>query len=189
MEINKTTIRKEVLKKRDYLSKSERDYKSFICADRIIGHQWFYKAESIFCFISFGSEIDTRLIIEEAWKQGKKVYVPKIINHKMDFYEIHSYQELEQGYRGIFEPIYTENPFLYKEQELLTTPFLFLMPGVAFDQANHRLGYGGGYYDRYLADKPILATYSIAIGFACQFVTELLPQEATDIKPYQIILV
>ena len=189
MVIDKVSIRKEVLEKRDQIEETEREYSSLICADKIIGHQWFYKADTIFCVNSHGSEINTKFIIEEAFLQNKKVFVPKIINHKMEFYQIYSYQDLKSGYKGIFEPITSENPFIYNEDNLHKNNILFIMPGVAFDQSNHRIGYGGGYYDRYLADKPYFVTYSIAIGFKCQMVTTLLPQEPTDIKPYQIILV
>lgn len=63
-----------------------------------------------------------------------------------------------------------------------------LMPGVAFDVYGNRLGYGGGYYDRYLAAHPYFLTYSIGIGHSCQRVEEL-PIEETDCKPYQVILV
>ena len=70
---NKREIRKEVLNSRDNLSKQEREKASLLLTERILGHQWFYRAEQILCFVSYGSEISTRGILEEALKAGKKV--------------------------------------------------------------------------------------------------------------------
>ena len=63
------------------------------------------------------------------------------------------------------------------------------MPGVAYDPYGNRLGYGGGYYDRYLAAHPQFMTCSIAIGYSCQRTQRQLPVEETDCRPYQVILV
>ena len=65
---------------------------------------------------------------------------------------------------------------------------LMLMPGVAFDKKRHRIGYGKGFYDRYLAGKEALQLRTIAVGFQCQMVEEI-PAEELDIKPYQVICV
>ena len=65
---------------------------------------------------------------------------------------------------------------------------MMLMPGAVFDKMRNRIGYGKGFYDRFLADKENLQLRTIGVGFACQLVEEL-PSEAWDIKPYQVICV
>ena len=70
----KKEIRKQVLELRGGLSEQERRMASLKVADRIIGHQWFYQAEHLLIFVSYGSEIDTSEIISEALRKGKKVY-------------------------------------------------------------------------------------------------------------------
>lgn len=179
----KKEIRKTVLARRDALAPEARAKASRILADRIIGHQWFYRAEAILCFVSFGSEIDTQELLAEAWRRGKKVYVPKVEQGNMEFYRVFSGEDLREGYRGIPEPDGRSERYSYRSQERV----LMLMPGVAFDPFRRRLGYGGGYYDRYLAGQAELKTYTIGIGFACQRVEEL-PEEELDVRPYQVIL-
>lgn len=103
----------------------------------------------------------------------------------MHFYRISSLNQLEAGYKGILEPYDTSEEYIYQSGAKEKT--LMLMPGVAFDPFRRRLGYGKGFYDKYLADKKELQLHTIAIGFQCQMVEEL-PQDEQDIRPYQVIL-
>jgi len=182
----KRALRKEVLAKRDALSMEKRKVADIVMADRIIGHQWFYRAEVLLAFVNYGSEISTEEIIIEALKKGKKVFVPKIVGADMLFYRINSLTELKEGYKEIREPLGNTECFdydVYKDSRML-----MLMPGVAFDLYGNRMGYGKGFYDRFLADKELLQTYSIGIGYACQRV-EQVPVDEHDLKPYQVILI
>ena len=197
----KRAIRKEILAKRDALPMQERKMADMAMADRIIGHQWFYGAEVLLAFVNYGSEIGTEEIIEEALRKGKKVFVPrieKVLNGAdgslteakaediMNFYHITSVNQLIAGYKGIPEPDGTTEGFdynTYKERRML-----LLMPGVAFDIYGNRMGYGKGFYDRFLRNKELLQTYSIGIGYKCQRV-DFIPVEEHDLKPYQVILV
>jgi 5-formyltetrahydrofolate cyclo-ligase len=104
----------------------------------------------------------------------------------MEFYRINSLEELQAGYRGILEPSGETEKFLFRPGNADKT--LMLMPGVAFDSYRNRIGYGKGFYDRYLADKEELQLHTIGIGFSCQLVDEIPAQEG-DIKPYQVICV
>lgn len=182
----KRALRKAVLAKRDDLPMQERKMADMAMADRIIGHQWFYGAEVLLAFVNYGSEIGTVEIIEEAIRKGKKVFVPRIEGDEMKFYQITSREQLTEGYKGIPEPDGTTEGFeynTYKERRML-----LLMPGVAFDIYGNRMGYGKGFYDRFLRDKELLQTYSIGIGYKCQRV-DFIPVEEHDLKPYQVILV
>ena len=97
-----------------------------------------------------------------------------------------SLSELKNGYKKIPEPAGDTDRYLFEPEHADKT--LLLMPGSAFDPLGNRMGYGGGFYDRYLADKENLRLRSIGIGFHCQQV-EQVPVEVTYVKPYQVILV
>ena len=192
--MNKQQIRKQVLAMRDNLSQEERERGAVLLTERICGHQWFYRSDIILAFVSYKSEIDTTQIIEEALRLGKQVYVPRVeqaccgeTQSELVFYRIKSMTELATGYKGIPEPAAIENErFLYDPEEAEQS--LMLMPGAVFDKMRNRIGYGKGFYDRFLADKENLQLRTIGVGFACQLVEEL-PSEAWDIKPYQVICV
>lgn len=180
----KAEIRKRMIQLRNQLSEEERNKSSFLVTERILGHQWFYLSDTILGFVNYGSEIDTSQLLQEALRQEKKVYVPKVEGDEMRFYRICSMDELEVGYKGIPEPKGDSECFSYRSEAV--SKQLLIMPGVAFDVQRNRIGYGKGFYDKFLADKPELQLRSIAIGYACQMV-ELLPAAEQDIKPYQVI--
>lgn len=205
----KKQIRHRVLARRDALTGQEQRRASCLITERLLGHQWFYRAGSLLCYVSYGSELDTRELIREALRLGKEVYVPRVgEGRQMDFYRIGALEELQPGFHGILEPPDTARIYAGKRAERA----LMLMPGVAFDLYGNRLGYGGGYYDRYLAVHPQFQTrldpqgavyadivddaqryvgqaYTMAIGHVCQLVEEPLPVEETDCRPCQVILV
>jgi 5-formyltetrahydrofolate cyclo-ligase len=160
----KRLIRREVLAKRDALPVEQRRLADMAVADRIIGHQWFYGAEVLLAFVNYGSEIGTVEMIEEALRKEKKVFVPrieKVLNEDscgssgyvkrdtMNFYRITSMEQLVAGYKGIPEPDGTTECFDYEKYK--ECRMLLLMPGVAFDMYGNRMGYGKGFYDRFLS--------------------------------------
>ena len=98
--------------------------------------------------ISGGFEWDTRTIIEKGWKQGKTIAVPKCYpeEKRLEFYQFTTYEELEKVYYNLLEPKPVEQNRIQKE--LMD---LIIVPGIVFDQNGYRIGFGGGYYDRFLA--------------------------------------
>lgn len=182
----KKKLRREILAHRDALTEEERERGKLLITERILGHQWYYLANTILGFVNYGSEICTTEILENALRDGKSVYVPKVEGREMQFYRIHSLTELKEGYKGIPEPEGNTERYEFDPED--TAKCLLLMPGSVFDPEGSRLGYGAGFYDRYLADKEALRLHSIGIGFRCQQV-ETVPTEDTDLKPYQVILV
>ena len=188
----KKALRKELLARRDELTGAEQERAKVLITERIVGHQWFYLSNVILGFVSYGSEICTLEILEEALKKGKKVYVPRIEQggqsgeDTMEFYRIRSLEELKEGYKGILEPDGSSEKYVYDADEARKT--LILVPGVGFDPYRNRMGYGKGFYDRFLANKEELQIRSIGIGHVCQRVDEI-PMDENDIKPYQVILV
>lgn len=191
MEKSKQQIRKSVLEIRDALTDEERKRGEVMLTERIMGHQWYYRSTILLAFASYGSEISTREILKEALRQKKEVYLPKIIRYQenlreMVFYRIRSFDDLVPGYKGIPEPVGEALEYQYSTE--IAEKTLMLMPGVAFDPYRNRLGYGKGFYDRYLHGKEALQLRTIGIGFQCQMV-EQLPFEETDVRPYQVICV
>lgn len=186
----KKRIRARVLKQRDALGAPERERAAVLLTERILGHQWFYGSDTLLAFASYGSEIDTGEIIDEALRLGKKVYLPRVMAEggrpEMEFFRIASRRELKPGYRGILEPSPQGERYVYREGG--ASRVLLLMPGVAFDGYRNRIGYGKGFYDRYLAEKADLRLRSVAVGFQCQLV-EKLPCDHRDVTPYQVICV
>ena len=177
------------MRKRDDLSPEERKRGSVLLTERILGHQWYYMAEYLLCFASYGSEISSWEILQEALKSGKMVYVPKVVQEdarEMRFYRITALEELMEGYRGIPEPVGDTEEYDCTPERSEHT--LVLMPGAAFDKFRNRIGYGRGFYDKFLADNPGLQLRTIAVGYKCQLVEEL-PASDTDIKPCQVICV
>lgn len=183
--LEKRELRRALIKKRDALSEDEQVRAEILITERILGHQWFYGSTKILCFASYGSEIRTGQIIEEALRKGKKVYLPRVEGERMQFY-LYDTSFMTVGYKGISEPNGKTEEYEYSGQ--IGEKTLLIMPGVGFDPYRNRLGYGKGFYDRFLQDKPELLIRSIAIGHKCQMVEEL-PCGEYDQKPYQIIVV
>lgn len=182
----KSALRKEVLKRRDALSVEERKKASDEMTKALLQQELFCESENILCFVSYGSEINTFPFMKEVLRCGKKLYVPKVVGDEMIFVRISSFDDLEPGYKGIPEPKacfefdVLENTFDTEQSSF------FIMPGVAFDHKNHRMGYGKGFYDRFLEKKEILLSRSVAVGFACQMVEEV-PFDEYDKKPAEVL--
>lgn len=183
----KKALRGRILKQRDALSDEERKRAQFLITESIIRHPWYEQSDCLLCFCSYGSEISTKEILLDALDNKKKVFVPKVKGEEMIFARIHDLSELQEGFHGIPEPVSGDEIYQPKEDSFDQT--LLIMPGVAFDMLCNRIGYGGGYYDKFLEMYPELLLRSIAIGFRCQMLDEILPAQETDKKPYQVICV
>ena len=163
---------REIMKKlRRDMTEQERcrqneEIRELLLADPVWSESsWFYP------FVSYGTEVDTRELIRgllEEQKQGHRIHVavPRVAGKEMDFYEIHDMTELQSGYHGILEPAE--------------------LPGLAFDREGHRVGYGGGYYDRYLSrfGGPSLHLYAVAYDFQ---IVDHIEAGKHDIPPHRII--
>ncbi len=172
----KKGIRSHVLKVRNQMTESEWDDKSHRIYEKVVNHPFFLAADTVYCYVDYRHEVGTKEIIAEAWNQNKKVAVPKVEDDEMNFYYIRNHSDLKEGYRGIWEPqecvkATDENP-------------LVILPGVAFDVQGNRIGYGKGFYDKFLMKHPNCRT--IALGFKLQIVDKI-PTDAYDIQPNILI--
>lgn len=182
----KHALRGQMLRRREELTARERERAALLLAERILGHQWYYLSGTVLGFAAYGSEIDTDEILREALRQGKALYLPRVEGEEMHFYRVRSLKELRPGYKGIREPAEDAQRYVYDAAQAAET--LMLVPGTAFDRERNRMGYGKGFYDRFLADKPELQLRTIGVGFACQLLEEI-PHGEEDIRPYQVICV
>ncbi len=186
LDAAKKELRRRCLQLRGELTEPERTKAAVLLAERILGHQWYYLSEVVLGFAAYGSEIDTDEILEETLRQGKALYLPKVEGDELRFYRVRSLSELHCGYKGIREPAGDTECYRYDPGNV--PGVLMLMPGVAFDRMRNRMGYGRGFYDRFLSDKPKLQLRTIGVGFACQMAEEV-PCGDQDIRPYQVICV
>ena len=175
----KKQIRTEILKRRSALSKDEVADKSRAICRKIVSCEQFVQAEIILLYLDFNHEVETGLIWEKAQKMGKHVAAPRLIGSQMVFARIQSEKDLIPGKWGISEP--KKNCPVIREHDSRT---VVIMPGVAFDCSRNRIGYGGGYYDRYFAGYD--SVYKIAAAYALQIV-EQVPAEPFDLKPDCIV--
>lgn len=147
--LTKKEIRSGMLARRNALTPDEILEKSERIKKRISEEEIYQKCGILLTYVSYQSEVNTLKIISQAWEDQKKVYVPKTgKNGQMEFYGIQSYEELAPGFHGILEPDDDTPRFVPEEEK--KEPVLILVPGCAFDPHGNRIGYGGGYYDRYL---------------------------------------
>lgn len=178
MQISKSEIRKEVARRRNEMSKTEKELYDDIIFNKLISHEKFIKANSIFIYVSYKNEVDTHKIITYAKLQGKTIYVPKVLSLKdgMIACKIDSIDDLKPNKMGILEP---KDVSEYNEKQF----DLVIMPGVAFDKFKNRIGYGGGMYDKFLERSNL---YKIAVAYSYQ-VFESLNIEEHDIKIDELI--
>lgn len=161
--MEKTEIRKKVLNKRNSLSREEIAKKSRAIFDKLIDLPEYKEAGNVLVYASMGSEVETDDIILDGLASGKNVFCPKCIDKKqglMQFVRIHSLEDLREGYYGIREPEIVENSQIFGSEDAAKSS-LAVVPGVVFDKDGNRLGYGGGYYDRFLARFPLVNTAAL----------------------------
>ncbi len=176
----KKEIRKEMLSVRDSTEAAVWQRGTQEIERRATAHAWFLKAPAICCYVDFRGEAGTRGIIEESWRRGKKVFVPRVEGGQMEFFRLDGFEQLKAGAFGILEP--EKRPG--EDVGAFEAGSLMIVPGVAFDRERNRIGYGGGYYDRYLSVHHQLHT--MALAFEYQILPEV-PHDATDIKPDIIV--
>lgn len=180
--MNKKDLRKNILEKRSKLTKKEIVDFSQTILNTLKDLDSYKDAKRIMTFVSMGSEIDTHHLIEEAIGDGKSIVVPITIDSTRELLlsDLFSLSELEIADHNIEIP--------KKKFTRLVKPGtvdLVLVPGLVFAKNGHRIGYGGGYYDRFLA-KLDKAVPKIALGFHLQLVDEV-PTNEFDIAVDSII--
>lgn len=177
----KKNLRIEMKRKRSSLSIERLLVYSSHIFESVVNREEYINADVVLAYVSFSSEVDTHFLIQHALKNGKKVAVPKVFdNNEMRFFYINSLEELKPGAFGILEPEPVSEMIIDNNKK-----YVILLPGVAFDGDKNRLGYGGGYYDRYLAKYPFI--YKIMLAYELEKVEDKLPTNEYDVKSDIII--
>lgn len=177
--MNKETLRKEMLIKLKKLEPETRRQKTDRIISRLLADSVYQEAHSIGITLANFPEIDTLPIIQHAWESGKQISAPKCIpsSRKMDFYAFDRFDQLETVYMNLKEP--NRDMTRYMPPDEID---LLIVPGMIFTRTGYRIGFGGGYYDRFLAD---FSHRTASLAFDCQIFANL-PVEAHDI-PVQMI--
>lgn len=156
--MDKHVLRAEIRAKKRALSAAQIDSYSAQLAEQLFAHPLYQSASSLYGYMSYNQEVRTMPILRRAQQDGKRVAVPKVFGETMKFLWLDDLSRTVSGAYAIPEPV-------GDEPEAADETALILMPGLAFDPAGHRCGYGGGFYDKYLAAHPTHPTLALCYGF------------------------
>ena len=170
--MEKKAIRNEILAIREALSKEEVQKKSQIICEQLMKMSCFEYAKWIYGYMPIRNEVNICPFLEYLMKKGKKIALPRVNGDSMEFYQITSFEDLEEGSFHIPEP--------KKECPKAEAGGFILIPGVAFDREGGRIGYGKGYYDKYFSSHN-QALIKIGIAYTIQLI-EIVPTTPTDVK-------
>lgn len=175
--MTKRELRKYYLDKRNTITEEDRINKSIAIISNLKRELLLEKLD-VLTYVSYKSEVDTIEFIKEELKINKRnILAPKVIDKDMLFYRIDDYSDLKSGYKGILEP---DNCVINDRSGSFDENGIILVPGACFDLNGNRIGYGGGYYDRFLAKHKDLV--KIGLLFEEQLYDGIISSEAFDIK-------
>jgi len=176
--MEKSALRKQLLAQRNaVLPQDKQAWDAALCR-AIIAHPDFVQASELLGFYPIGSEPDIKPVLEHAIAQGKAVYLPCCTpeTRTITFRRVHALNELMPGAHGIPEP-----PPYHCALRIVNCA-LCLVPGLAFDKLGYRLGYGGGYYDRFLANF-----HGRTLGVCCAAMIHEIPADAHDLPVNAVV--
>lgn len=175
-KLNKKNIREEIIDKRNNLILDIKQNYDSLIFEEIINSEIYKKSKKIFTYISFGSEVDTIKLINYSFSNNKEVYVPKTNKQTKDMIalKIHNFNNMSVDKWGIIEPKSVDKANIGTDFDLI------IMPGIAFDKQGNRIGYGGGYYDKYIS-KLNNASNLLALAYDFQIIQDI-ESESHDIK-------
>ena len=169
--MNKKELRSLIRQQKRAMTESQIREKSEKLGQLFAASAAYRNAKTVYGYLPYNQEVRTVAMLERAIADGKRVAVPKVIGDDMKFIYIADLSRVEKGYAGIPEPV-DDGPIADDPTALV------LMPGLAFDREGHRIGYGGGFYDRFLAQEPDHPTLALCYDFQ---IMESLETEEFDI--------
>ena len=165
--MNKKELRRAIREKKRAMTEEEIVAKSQRLGQLLAQSQAYREAQTIYGYLPYNQEVRTVAMLEQALRDGKRVAVPKCYGDEMRFIFMTDLTQVAKGYAGIPEPV-ADGPVADDETALV------LMPGLAFDPQGHRIGYGGGFYDKFLAAEPNHPTIALCYDF------QMLPSLETE---------
>ncbi len=165
--MDKKALRAEIHAKKRAMTAQEIEEKSAALAKAFYETAEYKNAKTIYGYLPYNQEVRTTQMLAHALADGKQVAVPKVYGDEMKFILLSDLGQVAKGYAGIPEPI-ADGPVAADPTALV------LMPGLAFDPEGHRLGYGGGFYDKFLAAEPDHPTLALCYDF------QMLPHLDTE---------
>lgn len=156
--MDKKELRRCIRERKRAMSEAEIIGKSTKLGELFAASPLYQQAKTIYGYLPYNQEVRTIPMLEQAMSDGKRVAVPKVVSDEMVFIYMDDLTKVEKGYAGIPEPV-ANGPVADDPQALV------LMPGLAFDPQGHRIGYGGGFYDKFLAAEPEHPTLALCYDF------------------------
>jgi 5-formyltetrahydrofolate cyclo-ligase len=176
----KRSLRSQLLAQRRALGHEGWRSSSHAAQCNLLSLDEYARAECIALYAPAHNEADTRLVLAEALKSGKRVLYPAVCGHQMVLRSIERLDDLQTGTFGILEPCPTGTDHLADEADMI------VVPGVAFDLSGHRVGYGKGFYDRFLHHS-VRKAHLIGLCHDFQVTEALIPADPHDI-PMEIVI-
>lgn len=172
----KSILRKEILHKRNSMNLAEVSDKSKLIQENLIRDPEFIRAKSIGLYLPIGSEVETSCIITQVLNLGMILLLPRIVDHDLRYHIVDQ--------KDFDKDMFDTNKFGIKEPKLQNSSVDFIdiliIPGIVFDNYGYRIGYGYGYYDRYISNKKFSKCIGLAFDF--QFIKSHIPVFSYDQK-------
>jgi 5-formyltetrahydrofolate cyclo-ligase len=175
--MDKKELRQQIRQKKRAMKECEIEAASARLGELFLSSDQYRQAKTVYGYLPYNQEVRTTPMLERALRDGKRVAVPKIYGDEMKFIYLTDLSQVEKGYSGIPEPI-ADGPVADDPNALV------LMPGMAFTKSGDRMGYGGGFYDKFLACEPKHPTIALCYSFQ---IVEKIPTEEYDI-PVDLVL-
>lgn len=175
--MDKKELRKEIKARKKAMTEEEIVSFSRELTEAALQSPLYRNAKSIYGYLSYNQEVRTDEFLRAAQADGKRVAVPKVFGETMRFLWLDDLDAVSLGYCNIPEPV-------ADEPEADDPEALVLMPGLAFDPQGHRIGYGGGFYDKFLAQEPTHPTLALCYDFQ---MLDHLETDPFDVPVAQVI--
>ena len=166
--MDKTELRRKIREQKQAMTPQQIEAASARLGESFFATEQYRQAKTIYGYLPYNQEVRTVPMLERAMAEGKRVAVPKVYGDEMRFIYMTDLRAVSVGYANIPEPV-ADGPVADDPTALV------LMPGLAFDPEGHRIGYGGGFYDKFLEKEPNHPT--IALCYEFQMLPHLETQE------------
>ena len=175
--MDKKELRRQIREKKRLMTRSQIESASARLGELLLETEQYRLAKTVYGYLPYNQEVRTTPILEQALRDGKRVAVPKVYGDEMKFIYLTDFSLLEENVWGIPEPVF-DTPVAEDPTALV------LMPGLAFTKRGDRMGYGGGYYDKFLANEPTHPTVALCYDFQ---IVDQIPIDDYDI-PVDLVL-